>query len=50
MPLYVIVEELKKPTTLCLLSFFFCQATDSCINWAIAVLRGLIYLITDQQS
>ena len=45
-----IIDELKKPSThTCLLSFFFCQATDSRINSATAVLRGLIYLIVDQQ-
>ncbi|KAK3364118.1 hypothetical protein B0T25DRAFT_620386 [Lasiosphaeria hispida] len=32
-----------------LLSFFFCQATDARINNATAVLRGLIYLLLDQQ-
>ncbi|PQE19017.1 hypothetical protein CJF31_00011382 [Rutstroemia sp. NJR-2017a BVV2] len=32
-----------------LLSYFFCQATDSRINYATAVLRGLIYLLVDQQ-
>lgn len=32
-----------------LLSYFFCQATDSRINNAIAVLRGLIYLILKQE-
>src|SRR5436189_6481693 len=32
-----------------LLSYFFCEATDSRINNAIAVLRGLIYLLVDQQ-
>jgi hypothetical protein len=32
-----------------LLSYFFCQATDSRINNAVAVLRGLIYLLIDQQ-
>ncbi|RFU32244.1 hypothetical protein B7463_g4094, partial [Scytalidium lignicola] len=31
------------------LSYFFCQATDSRINSATAVLRGLIYLLVDQQ-
>jgi len=30
----------------CNLAYFFCQATDSRINNAIAVLRGLIYLLT----
>jgi len=31
------------------LSYFFCQATDLRINSATAVLRGLIYLLADQQ-
>jgi hypothetical protein len=31
------------------LSYFFCQATDSQINNATAVLRGLLYLLLDQQ-
>ncbi|KAK4168585.1 beta transducin-like protein HET-D2Y [Cladorrhinum sp. PSN259] len=31
------------------LAYFFCQATDSRINNAIAVLRGLIYLLARQQ-
>ena len=44
-----IVDELKKLTPPSLLSFFFCQGTDSRINNATAVLRGLIYLLADQQ-
>ncbi|KAF1959412.1 WD40 repeat-like protein [Byssothecium circinans] len=32
-----------------LLSYFFCQATDSRINTATAVLRGLLYLLVNQQ-
>jgi hypothetical protein len=32
-----------------ILSFFFCQGTDSRINNATAVLRGLIYLLVNQQ-
>ncbi|PVH90269.1 NACHT-domain-containing protein, partial [Periconia macrospinosa] len=32
-----------------LLSYFFCQATDSRINSAAAVLRGLLYLLVNQQ-
>jgi hypothetical protein len=32
-----------------LLSYFFCQATDFRINYATSVLRGLIYLLVDQQ-
>jgi hypothetical protein len=43
-----IIEELKKSPT-DLLSFFFCQSTDSRINSATAVLRGLIYLLVNQQ-
>jgi len=31
------------------LSYFFCQATDSRINSATAVLRGLLYLLVNQQ-
>ena len=44
-----IVDELKKSTADDLLSYFFCQATDSRINNANAVLRGLMYLLVDQQ-
>jgi NACHT domain/Heterokaryon incompatibility protein (HET) len=45
-----IVNELKKSMAKTdLLSYFFCQATDSRINNAIAVLRGLVYLLIDQQ-
>jgi hypothetical protein len=45
-----IINELKKsiPKST-LLSYFFCQATDSRINNATAVLRGLIYLLVDKQ-
>ncbi|KAH7114689.1 NACHT domain-containing protein [Dactylonectria macrodidyma] len=43
-----IIDELKKQTAN-LVSYFFCQGTDSRINNATAVLRGLIYLLTDQQ-
>ncbi|EUC39784.1 hypothetical protein COCMIDRAFT_10192, partial [Bipolaris oryzae ATCC 44560] len=32
-----------------LLSYFFCQATDSRINSATAVLRGLLYMLMHQQ-
>ncbi|KAI9777861.1 MAG: hypothetical protein M1839_008538 [Geoglossum umbratile] len=45
-----IVNELKRSIAKTdLLSYFFCQATDSRINNATAVLRGLIYLLADQQ-
>jgi hypothetical protein len=45
-----VINELEKPKAKSvLLSYFFCQATDSRINYATAVLRGLIYLLVDQQ-
>jgi hypothetical protein len=47
---YGITNELHKSIArTALLSYFFCQATDSRINNATAVLRGLIYLLVDQQ-
>ncbi|PVH90664.1 hypothetical protein DM02DRAFT_547357, partial [Periconia macrospinosa] len=45
-----IVNELKTSiATTDLLSYFFCQATDSRINNATSVLRGLLYLLVKQQ-
>ncbi|KAK4064864.1 uncharacterized protein Triagg1_8863 [Trichoderma aggressivum f. europaeum] len=50
-----IVDELTPRTRLedreanTILSYFFCQAADERINSATAVLRGLIYLIVEQQ-
>jgi hypothetical protein len=45
-----IINELSKSTfDKALLSYFFCQATDSRINSATAVLRGLIYMLVNQQ-
>ncbi|KAF2189151.1 WD40 repeat-like protein, partial [Zopfia rhizophila CBS 207.26] len=45
-----IVNELKKSMAKTdLLSYFFCQATDSRINNATGVLRGLLYLLADRQ-
>jgi hypothetical protein len=41
------LEKSKAQTDL--ISFFFCQATDSRINNASAVLRGLIFLLLNQQ-
>ena len=45
-----IIDELQKskdePAAL---SYFFCQASDSRINNATAVLRGLVYLLVQQQ-
>jgi hypothetical protein len=45
-----IIDELQKTTasTACVV-YFFCQATDSRINSATAVLRGLLYLLVSQQ-
>ncbi|EHK47497.1 hypothetical protein TRIATDRAFT_216469 [Trichoderma atroviride IMI 206040] len=50
-----IIDELKVTTQLAdpaantLLSYFFCQGTDSRLNSAVAVLRGLVYLLIEQQ-
>ena len=45
-----IVNEFTKSVALNrLFAFFFCQAADLRINSATAVLRGLIYLLIDQQ-
>ena len=45
-----IVNELQEPSFHSgISSFFFCQATDSRINSATAVLRGLIFLLVDQR-
>ncbi|KAK2877297.1 hypothetical protein FQN49_001248 [Arthroderma sp. PD_2] len=50
-----IIDELSPSSKLtdqgtdALLSFFFCQATDNCINNSISVLRGLIYLLVKQE-
>jgi hypothetical protein len=41
------LERSKADTQL--LSFFYCQATDSRINNATAVLRGLLYLLIQRQ-
>jgi hypothetical protein len=43
------LTRLEDKSSTATLSFFFCQATDSRINNAAAVLRGLIYLLIDQQ-
>ena len=43
------LTRLKDKEATTLLSYFFCQATDSRINNAVAVLRGLMYLLIDQQ-
>jgi hypothetical protein len=45
-----IINELHRlmPDTI-LMSYFFCQATDSRLNTATVVLRGLLYMLVDQQ-
>jgi hypothetical protein len=54
-----IIDELQKSTAMtamttmttmtAVLPYFFCQATDSRINNATAILRGLLYLLINQQ-
>jgi hypothetical protein len=45
-----IINELQKTVArTASVSYFFCQATDSRINSATAVLRGLLYLLITQQ-
>ncbi|KAJ4315361.1 hypothetical protein N0V94_005988 [Neodidymelliopsis sp. IMI 364377] len=41
------IDELRLSSST-ILSYFFCQSTDNRINSATAVLRGLIYLLLDQ--
>ncbi|UNI15346.1 hypothetical protein JDV02_001886 [Purpureocillium takamizusanense] len=43
-----IIDELEKRTNN-LLSYFFCQATETQLSDAVSVLRGLIYLLIDRQ-
>ena len=45
-----IINELQRTVAeTAVVSYFFCQATDSRINIATAVLRGLLYLLISQQ-
>ncbi|KAJ5987082.1 hypothetical protein N7451_011447, partial [Penicillium sp. IBT 35674x] len=44
-----IIDELSSTLEAANVSFFFCQATDSRINTATAVLRGLIYSLVEKQ-
>ncbi|KAF2452262.1 NACHT domain-containing protein [Lineolata rhizophorae] len=45
-----IIDELQQSIAKTgLVSYFFCQATDSRINTATAVLRGLLFLLVSQQ-
>ncbi|KIM99418.1 hypothetical protein OIDMADRAFT_56552 [Oidiodendron maius Zn] len=46
-----IIDELEKSIAKTdLVSYFFCQATDSRINSATAVLRGLLFLLVNQKT
>ncbi|KAL2193976.1 heterokaryon incompatibility protein [Corynascus similis CBS 632.67] len=49
MLLYGLINELESTQDSSLLSFFFCQATDTSINNATAVLHCLIYLLVDRR-
>ena len=53
MLMITIVEELERQrritSSTAALSYFFCQGTDENLNHGAAVLRGLIYLLCDQQ-
>ncbi|OHW99603.1 NACHT domain-containing protein [Colletotrichum incanum] len=44
-----IINELEKRPADITLSYFFCQATDVRLNSAAAIIRGLLYLLLDQQ-
>ncbi|WYZ42120.1 hypothetical protein EsH8_V_001015 [Colletotrichum jinshuiense] len=44
-----IISELEKRPEDIVLSYFFCQATDVSLNSATCVVRGLLYLLLDQQ-
>lgn len=45
-----IVDEVEESVpSAALVAYFFCQATDSRINSATAVLRGLLYVLVNQQ-
>jgi hypothetical protein len=44
-----IIDELENAANDVTVSYFFCQSTDSRINSATAVLRGLLYMLVDQQ-
>lgn len=44
-----IIDEIESSTTMHCLSYFFCQATETRLRNATAVLRGLIYMIVIQR-
>lgn len=41
-------NKLQHQSESCIISFFFCQSTDSRLNNAVSVLRGLIYIIVHE--
>jgi hypothetical protein len=50
MLLYSLVNNLQSVTPQTkLLSYFFCQATNSRINSATSVIQGLLYMLIDKQ-
>ncbi|KAI9777756.1 MAG: hypothetical protein M1839_008551 [Geoglossum umbratile] len=52
MMMIALIDELSKDLKhgSCVLSYFFCQSTNSRLNNAVAVLRGLIYLLVVKQT
>lgn len=44
-----LLGQLKATPGSGILSYFFCQGTDSRLNNAASILKGLIYLLVDQQ-
>ena len=52
MMMIALIDKLSKDLERgsCVLSYFFCQSTDSRLNNAVAVLRGLIYLLAAKQK
>jgi NACHT domain len=43
------VARTAQPASAEVLSYFLCQGTDTCLNNATAILRGMIYVLIDQQ-
>jgi NACHT domain len=41
--------RLGKSSAAEVLSYFLCQGTDSCLNTATAILRGILYVLASQQ-
>lgn len=49
MPMTKLAQSNGQTTNTVLMSYFFCQGTDGRINNATAILRGLIYLLIEQE-